>query len=109
MSLTSVVMWALRSKFYKPPLSLLFSYENRSVCSSVSGLQISTHATAICSFKWGTTYSVKTAYFSDMCGWEVIYLVLGLIANGAGTMVLRVVFLFLYVIPVSANCFQAPL
>ena len=29
------------------------------------------------------------------CGWEVIYPVLGPIPNGAGTMVLRVVFLFL--------------
>ena len=33
---------------------------------------------------------------SDTCGWEVIYPVLGPIPNGAGTMVLRVVFLFLY-------------
>ena len=31
----------------------------------------------------------------DRCGWEVIYPVLGPIPNGAGTMVLRVVFLFL--------------
>ena len=30
-----------------------------------------------------------------MCGWEVIYPVLGPIPNGAGIMVLRVVFLFL--------------
>ena len=29
------------------------------------------------------------------CGWEVIYPVLSPISNGAGTMVLRVVFLFL--------------
>ena len=32
---------------------------------------------------------------SERCGWEVIYPVLGPIPNGAGTMVLRVVFLFL--------------
>ena len=32
---------------------------------------------------------------SKRCGWEVIYPVLGPIPNGAGTMVLRGVFLFL--------------
>ena len=38
---------------------------------------------------------VRVRVTSSACGWEVIYPVLGPIPNGAGTMVLRVVFLFL--------------